>query len=210
MERTTKQRSLFHRESARIFGAAALFVCALRTRNDATRRHDVCHDAVHKLRPTICIVTHLPRDTFPLFEAAFPTQCQWKKRGQNRPFYFCSPAFSFLPFSFPLFIPSLCRFSSFCLFHLLPLFLPRGMSRVSSSPATDSRIEVGNFYVSNYFADARIAAAQQRRIVNYQRFFGLFPDHVIINSARCPATLINFNVIRYVMYVLRAATSNSR
>lgn len=89
-------------------------------------------------------------------------------------------------------------------------FFPRGMSRVSSSPTTDSRIEVGNFYVSNYFADARIAAAQQRRIVNYQRFFGLFPDHVIINSARCPATLINFNVIRYVMYVLRAATSNSR
>ena len=116
------KRSLFYRESARIFGAAALFVYALRTRNDATRRHDVCHDAVHKLRPTICIVTHLPRDTFPLFEAAFPTQCQWKKRGQNRPFYFCSPPFSFLPFSFTLFIPSLCRFPSFCLFHLLPLF----------------------------------------------------------------------------------------
>ena len=66
-----------------------------RTRSE-TRRHD----AVHKLRPTICIVTHLPRDTFPLFAAVSYAARQWKKRGQNRQFF--SPSLFSFSFSLPL------------------------------------------------------------------------------------------------------------
>lgn len=37
-----------------------------------------------------------------------------------------------------------------------------------------------------------IATAQRSRLVNCQRFFRLFPDHVVINSARCPGPADKF------------------
>lgn len=112
---------------------------------------------LHKLRSTICIVTHLPRDTFPLFALALPMQWPWKKRGQSGDSSF--PLFLFLLF-FP---PSVVSFSPllFCfpvplplsLFFFLSLFFSFFPLIARPFFAPPSKTE--HFYASNYFMDTR-------------------------------------------------------
>lgn len=79
----TEQLSLFHCDAnPRIFGAAALASRLSRAKSDTVA---TCATMLHKLRSTICIVTHLLRDTFPFIRAgvSYATDVEKKARSQR-------------------------------------------------------------------------------------------------------------------------------